>query len=116
MIETTHKGTPPEYVMFNSQTSTLSNNEEKKSWYKYFEFTMLLTHAIGVLFLTLDGYFFGTTQGGLTWHKESTIGKLGSYPTNHSHGLLNFHGFFMTSAFIFFQGEGSCFNELISIF
>ena len=43
--------------MFDSQTSTLSNNEEKKASYKYFEFAMLVTHAIGVLFLTLDGKY-----------------------------------------------------------
>uniref|UniRef100_A0A914DT75 Uncharacterized protein n=1 Tax=Acrobeloides nanus TaxID=290746 RepID=A0A914DT75_9BILA len=48
MIETTHKGTPPEYVMFNSQTSTLSNNEEKKSWLLFWDDTRWINMAQGV--------------------------------------------------------------------
>lgn len=114
-----NKAASPDYVLFNgsqqSEISKRSAQDPKNEYYKYFEFTVLVTHLVGVIFLTLDGnfisyaqkslaYFFGTLISGFTWKTAPEI--LADTDTKGSKGLYNFHGFFMTSAFVFFQGEG----------
>lgn len=112
-----------DYVLFNgsqpSDVSNISTQKPNRGTYKYFEFVVLITHIIGVIFLALDGrwtffaqiptflaYFFGSLNSGFTWKTVPEIQNEMKNDKLNPKGLYHFHGFFMTSAFIFFQGEG----------
>jgi hypothetical protein len=65
---------------------------------KYFDFVALMAHAIGIIMVCLNGFFFGTLSNGFQWDSKIVGVKLG--------GLVHYHGFFMVIAFVFCQGEG----------
>lgn len=66
-----------------------------------FDFVLILSQFFAVLILCLVGYMFATWTGGFQWGSQEMVGNNGT----GSNGDVNFHGFFMSTAFIFGQGE-----------
>ncbi|ETN84526.1 hypothetical protein NECAME_06847, partial [Necator americanus] len=61
--------------------------------YLYFELMMSINQLCGIAFVILSGYLFNTMGCGIKW------------PSKGNYGGVNFHGIFMASGLVFFQGE-----------
>uniref|UniRef100_A0A7E4VHX3 Cytochrome b561 domain-containing protein n=1 Tax=Panagrellus redivivus TaxID=6233 RepID=A0A7E4VHX3_PANRE len=83
--------------------TTAADYKKYKASMKYFDFMALLAHGVGAIMVVLNGFVFGTANGGFQWKTRAfneTDPELA--PVD---GLLNYHLFFSTVAFVFLQGE-----------
>ncbi|KAE9412833.1 hypothetical protein Angca_008676, partial [Angiostrongylus cantonensis] len=61
--------------------------------YAYFDLLLSFNQLFGFAFVILSGYLFNTMEIGIKW------------PSEGDNGGINFHGMFMSTGLVFFQGE-----------
>ncbi|VDM53151.1 unnamed protein product [Angiostrongylus costaricensis] len=68
-------------------------SEKTSHRYAYFDLLLSFNQLCGLAFVILSGYLFNTMEIGIKW------------PSEGDNGGINFHGMFMSTGLVFFQGE-----------
>ncbi|CAJ0590045.1 unnamed protein product [Cylicocyclus nassatus] len=71
--------------------------------YFYFDLILPINQLFGFIFMILSGYMLNTMGHGIRWPLDRNDEERNS--TKEYYGGVNFHGMFMSTSLIFFQGE-----------